>query len=464
MLMQLKPVLYFMFLGLAITLLTSASIDLNNLLNYSAQTRPAYITKDNTTAGNPITNSAATLGRVLFYDKALSLNNTIACASCHKQEFAFSDTAVRSTGLSGGLTGRHSMRLINSRFATETRFFWDERATSLEDQSTRPIKDHVEMGFSNTNGDPDFDSLINRLQNKSYYNTLFKFVYGDTIITESKIQFALAQFIRSIQSFDSKFDIGRANAPNDAAPFDNFTQNENAGKALFLAPPPQGAGCQGCHRAPEFDIDPNSRNNGVTGVAGSPALRDYTNTRAPSLRDIFNPNGSLNGPLMHNGVFSSIQQVINHYNLVPRDTANTNLDNRLAGPGGNLQLTPQEQSNLITFLRTLTGSDVYTNPKWSSPFENDGSLNLIPLINSIEENFLDEISIYPNPTKDIININLKDHSFKMYIYNHIGKEIKHLRANETLKLDISNLSVGVYTILFINEENGKRATKFFVKD
>jgi cytochrome c peroxidase len=462
--MKLKPFIFFFIFAISLILLTSASIDLNNLFNYSGQTRPSYIIKDNTTVGNPITNSAATLGRVLFYDKSMSLNSTIACASCHKQQFAFSDTAVRSLGLSRGLTGRHSMRLINSRFATEAKFFWDERAITLEDQSTRPIKDHVEMGFSNTNGDPDFDSLVHRLQNINYYKTLFKFVYGDTTVSETRIQFALAQFIRSIQSFDSKFDAGRVNSPNDAAPFNNFTQNENAGKALFLAPPPQGAGCQGCHRAPEFDIDPNSRNNGVTAVAGNPTVKDFTNTRAPSLRDIFNPNGSLNGPLMHNGVFSNIQQVINHYNLVPQDTGNNNLDNRLAGPGGNLQLTAQEQSNLISFLRTLTGSDVYTNPKWSNPFENDDSLNLTPLVNSIKEDFLDEISVFPNPTKELININLMDKSFEVYIYNQKGSEIKHLNANQTFELDVSNFTVGVYTLVFISKENGRKATKFFVKD
>jgi cytochrome c peroxidase len=302
------------------------------------------------------------------------------------------------------------------------------------------------------------------LQNINYYKTLFKFVYGDTTVSETRIQFALAQFIRSIQSFDSKFDAGRVNSPNDAAPFNNFTQNENAGKALFLAPPPQGAGCQGCHRAPEFDIDPNSRNNGVTAVAGNPTVKDFTNTRAPSLRDIFNPNGSLNGPLMHNGVFSNIQQVINHYNLVPQDTGNNNLDNRLAGPGGNLQLTAQEQSNLISFLRTLTGSDVYTNPKWSNPFENDDSLNLTPLVNSIKEDFLDEISVFPNPTKELTNINLMDKSFEVYIYNQKGSEIKHLNANQTFELDVSNFTVGVYTLVFISKENGRKATKFFVKD
>ena len=171
-----------------------------------------------------------------FYDKNLSSNNTISCSSCHKQEFAFSDSNVASTGVNG-TTGRHSMRLINSRFATETKFFWNERAINLETQTTMPIKDHGEMGFSGENGDLSFDDLIIKLSAIGYYKELFKFVYGTEEITEAKIQSALAQFIRSIQSFDSKYDAGRALATNDGQPFSNFTAQENQGKNLFLSPP-----------------------------------------------------------------------------------------------------------------------------------------------------------------------------------------------------------------------------------
>ena len=152
----------------------SATIDLDNLFNYANQAIPNYINKDNTTT-NPIDDKIATLGRVLFYDTNLSNNNTIACASCHIQEFAFGDPATQSIGLNGGLTGRHSMRLVNSRFADEVRFFWDERAATLEDQTTQPIQDHIEMGFSGTNGDPDFNDLITKLSAIDYYQTLFEF-------------------------------------------------------------------------------------------------------------------------------------------------------------------------------------------------------------------------------------------------------------------------------------------------
>ena len=353
------------------------SIDPAALENYAAQGKPIYVNKDNT-AANPITDKVATLGRVLFYDKNLSVNNSFSCASCHKQEFAFGDTAVSSLGVDNGRTIRHSMRLINSRFANEAKFFWNERAASLEAQTTIPIQDHLELGFSGQTGRGNMTSLITKLGGIGYYKELFKLAYGDATITEARMQTALAQFIRSIQSFDSKYDVGRAQAPNDGAPFPNFTAQENAGKNLFLAPPifngnseriGGGFGCQGCHQAPEFDIDPNSRNNGFIGVIGSTQI-DLDNTRSPSLRDILNTSGVANTPFMHTAVPMNIRQVLAHYNSIAAAPRNTNLDPRLKpnNLGQNLQMTPAEIDAMVAFLRTLTGKDVYTNKKWGNPF------------------------------------------------------------------------------------------------
>jgi len=353
-----------------------SSVDLNNLANYANQTVPTYITKDNS-ALNPISNKGATLGRVLFYDKKMSSNNTISCSSCHKQAVAFGDDNVASTGVNG-TTGRHAMRLINTRFAVESKFFWDERAASLEIQTTMPIKDHGEMGFSGTNGDLNFNALIAKLSAINYYKELFKFVYGTEEITETKIQFALAQFIRSIQSFDSKYDAGRALTANDNQNFVNFTAQENLGKNLFLTPPTfnasgvrttGGLGCAGCHAAPEFDIDPNTRNNGIIGSINNTGI-DITNTRAPSLRDLVKVDGTTNGQMMHTGLITSLQQAIGHYGTINIAPGNTNLDPRLRpnGFGQQLNLTNTEVNAVVAFLRTLSGTDVYTNPKWSNPF------------------------------------------------------------------------------------------------
>jgi cytochrome c peroxidase len=353
-----------------------SSINLQNLANYANQVVPTYITKNNA-QGNLITDKGATLGRVLFYDKKLSSNNTISCSSCHIQANAFGDVAVASQGVNG-TTGRHSMRLINVRFANEAKFFWDERAINLETQTSMPIKDHGEMGYSGQNGDQSFSDLIIKLNAVGYYRELFKFAYGTEEITETKIQTALSQFIRSIQSFDSKYDAGRALAPNDGAPFANFTAQENQGKNLFLTPPSfnasgvrtsGGLGCAGCHRAPEFDIDPNTGNNGIIGTIAGTGI-DVTNTRAPSLRDLVKLDGTTNGPMMHTGVITSLQQAIGHYGTINIAPGNNNLDPRLrpGGVGQQLNVTAAEVNAVVAFLRTLSGSDVYTNPKWSNPF------------------------------------------------------------------------------------------------
>jgi cytochrome c peroxidase len=112
---------------------------------------------------------------------------------------------------------------------------------------------------------------------------------------------------------------------------------------------------------------------------------DLTNVRSPSLRDSVGPLGS-NGPFMHNGVFANLSQVIAHYNTIPNNPANTNLDNRLSRPGGqtqNLGLNQQQSSDLVAFLGTLTGSSVYTDVKWSNPFNASNELSVIILPSAV---------------------------------------------------------------------------------
>jgi cytochrome c peroxidase len=189
----------------------------------------------------------------------------------------------------------------------------------------------------------------------------------------------LAQFIRSIQSFDSKYDIGRAQANNDGQPFLNFSDEENAGKDLFLTPPQfnqngnrigGGIGCAGCHAAPEFDIDPNSKNNGVIRTLASGNELDLLNTRAPSLRNVVKSDGELNGQMMHAGNFGLLSSVLEHYNNITINPQNSNLDPRLMpnGFGQKLNLTIRELNAITAFMKTLSGTDVYVNKKWGNPF------------------------------------------------------------------------------------------------
>lgn len=354
------------------------AIDLNNLSNYANQPIPDYINEDNTD-GNPITDGGAVLGRVLFYDTNLSSDNTVSCSSCHKQEFAFGDDAIASTGVNG-TTGRHSIRLVNARFGEEDNFFWDERANTLEDQSTMPIQDHIEMGFSGLDGDPSFTDLIDKLENIEYYQELFTHVYGDANITEERMQNVLAQFVRSIQSFDSRYDAGRAQENGDRGNFNNFTAQENNGKELFMDRPDfnnngvrigGGIGCDACHRAPEFDIDDNSDNNGLIGTISGIGT-DTEVTRSPSLRELFNAEGISNGPFMHNGFSSDFMDVLDHYDQISTN-GNNNLDRRLRpmGNGQNLVMTQAEKEDVIAFIKTLSGTAIYIDEKWSDPFQSE---------------------------------------------------------------------------------------------
>jgi cytochrome c peroxidase len=457
---------YFTLIAFAfiVLLFGSAFIDLSNLDNYAGQSIPNYITKNNTPVANPLTNAGATLGRVLFYDKKLSLNNTISCSNCHMQQFAFGDTAKLSKGFLGGLTGRHSMRLSHSRFGTEAKFFWDERATSLENQTTRPIQDFTEMGFSGTSSQPNLDSLIRKMHTIPYYKTLFQFVYGDTVINETRMQQALAQFVRSIYSFDSKFDAGLAQTGNINANFPNYTTEENQGKALFINPPPAGgAGCQGCHRAPEFDIDPNTQNNGVVAVANSTSAIDITNTRAPSLRDVFNSQGLLNGPLMHNGNFTTMEAVIEHYNLVPVVPGNTNLDPRVSGPGGNLQLSAAQKASLVAFLKTLSSNAIYNGQRWSNPFDASGNLNMVTVLKEIASNKTLQFSLFPNPASDKIQLKLNRGNYRVKISDGLGKIYLELYISENNSIHIEELPAGYYYVEVLDMETQAKQTKPLLK-
>lgn len=357
----------------------NGAIDLESLENYVDQAVPNYINNLDD-GGNPVTDAGATLGRILFYDVALSSNDTVSCASCHDQALAFSDAGVTSTGLDGGQTGRHSMRLINTQFAEERRFFWDERAQSHEAQESQPIHDEVEMGFSGINGQPNFEEVLTKLEAIEYYDELFRFVYLDDEVTEERLQNAIAQFVKSIQSFDSKYDVGRAQVNNNNADFPNFTNDETAGKDLFMTGSGNGgAGCNTCHGAPAFDIDQNSDSNGVVGVANSVGEFDLTNTRSPTLRDVVNSSGGSNGPFMHDGSLATLRDVVDHYDAIPlpadepeRSQVLAAIDNRLTRNNGNntqrLNLTETEKNQLIAFLQTLSGSSIYTDEKLSDPF------------------------------------------------------------------------------------------------
>jgi cytochrome c peroxidase len=324
---------------------------------------PGLMAADNTPFTNPITDDGATLGRVLFYDKNLSKNKTIACASCHLQANGFSDFKVLSDGFAGGKTTRHSMGLTNARFYNNGRFFWDERAASLEAQVLLPMQDPVEMGMT-------LDSVVGRVANLPYYPTLFKNAFGTDAVTSDLISRALAQYVRSIMSYQSKYDAGRAQVANPGQPFPNYTAQENQGKNLFFNP--VLGGCAGCHGTEGF-IAPGPRNNGldatnaadagVAGITNNPAQAGLF--KSPSLRNI-----ALRAPYMHDGRFATLEEVINHYSTGIQN--NPNLSAPLRQPDGTIKrmnFTPAETAALLAFLNTLTDQPLTNDERFTDPFK-----------------------------------------------------------------------------------------------
>ena len=352
----------------------------NEPFNYSTINFPAYFSEpdlhggpqntilnaDNTPSTNQITDAGATLGRVLFYDKNLSKNGRVSCASCHVQNKGFSDPKVLSVGFEGGTTRRHSMGLTNARFYGKGTFFWDERAATLEEQVLLPIQDEIEMGLT-------LDTLVARIKATNYYEPLFEDAFGDKTVTTDRISKSLAQFVRSLVSYQSKYDIGRAAVSKATDNFSNFTEEENLGKMLFLdAFPLRGLGCTTCHGTEAFITPQKSTNNGLDLVSttdlgvyeatGNPL--DIGTFKTPSLRNV-----ALRAPYMHDGRFATLEKVVEHYNSGVQ--AHPNLDRILKDPAGNprrMNLTQAEKNALVAFLKTLTDEKFVADEKFSNPF------------------------------------------------------------------------------------------------
>ena len=322
--------------------------------------QPGVANLDNTPSFNLVSDEGATLGRVLFYDTALSRNRTLACGSCHRPETGFADAAALSQGFAGGFTRRHSMGISNARYYRSGRFFWDERAQSLEAQVLMPIQDGVEMGLT-------LDQLVERVSAAPYYAALFQAAFGDPRIDVDRISRALAQFVRSLVSYRSRYDAGRALVASNNQPFPNFSDEENLGKQVYF----DGGrtGCNTCHGGDAF-IAPGPRNNGldatttdagVGGVTGQ--ARDAGRFKVPSLRNV-----GLRAPYMHDGRFATLEEVVEHYNSGVQN--HPNLDNPLRRNGGvrRLNLSDEEKRALVAFLHTLSDYELALDPKFANPF------------------------------------------------------------------------------------------------
>jgi cytochrome c peroxidase len=313
---------------------------------------------DNTPRSNPVTDAGATLGRVLFYDTRLSANNTVACGSCHQQSRAFSHPERFNKGFEGKRVDRNAMSLVDLRFYPRGQFFWDERARSLEEQTLMPIQSKTEMG-------QDLAKLIETLARDDSYPELFRQAFGDAQVSEQRISRALAQFLRSLVSYQSKYDEGLAKTLLVSDDFENFTAQENRGKTLFLRR------CAICHKPGGQDahfIMDRPLNNGLDadhkksdGGLGDITLRasDLGRFKSPSLRNV-----ELTAPYMHDGRFATLEEVIDHYsrNVKPHP----NVDGRVRR---RLNFRAAEKAALVAFLKTLTDRKFITEAKFSDPFQ-----------------------------------------------------------------------------------------------
>ena len=348
--------------------------------NYADTQLPEYSSSwlirraDNTSAENPITDHGATLGRVLFYDTKLSANNKTACASCHLQEHAFAEQKRVSVGFEGKRVDRNAMSLVNARYYPNGRFFWDERAGTLEDQVLMPIESPAEMGRN-------LHELVVELSSDPIYPRLFQLAFGDGNVTQDRLAKALAQFVRSMVSFRSPYDRGANQAESVFDDFSNFTELENQGKRIFFGEQSR-ANCASCHMlGPPGRVGQQraifqmvtATNNGLDdnlfvhdGGVADITFRGFQigNFKSPSLRNV-----EVTGPYMHDGRFATLEEVIDHYDngIKPHP----NLDPRLRGRGGRprrLNLTHEQKTALVAFLKTLTDEAFLTDKRFSNPF------------------------------------------------------------------------------------------------
>jgi len=307
------------------------------LINFPAHIQADLILNDNTPNTNQITNDGATLGRVLFYDKKLSRNNTVSCGSCHQQQFAFDDNLPLSKGLDGGNTSRNSMAILNLRFYRSGRMFWDERSTTLERQALQPIQNHVEMDLTLT-------ELENKVRALSYYPALFQKAFGTTTIDSGRMARALSQFERSIVTYQAKYDRVKQG-------LETFTPAEAAGEQLFLNALLPNNTCASCHTPPMF-LTSNPAQGFALADANDLGINNQRRFKSGSLRNISNRTS-----LFHNGSVPNVQAMLNSN-----------------GPGSPIpnvpahSIGPQNVPNMLAFLNTLTDNTILTDPKFSNPF------------------------------------------------------------------------------------------------
>ncbi len=319
-------------------------------------TYPAWATDPDHTPilpyDNPLTVEGIALGRRLFYEKALSRDGDLACSSCHVQEHAFSDPRRVSIGMDGRQGTRNAMALMN--LAWDHFFFWDARGLTLELQAFEPVRDHREL-FN------DWAEVIQRLKEKPGYEQQFQAAFGTMAFDSLHVVYALAQFERTLISFDSPFDRFHYACDTTA-----LTAAQQRGMALFFG----RAHCADCHELPLFQ-DHGVINIGLDSVITDPGLGGVSGKawhmgrfKTPTLR-----NCAVSAPYMHDGRFASLAEVVDFYaEHVQLNTPNFD-DHMFAWKLGVVHMDTADREDLVAFLEALTDSTFLNDPAFGPPVE-----------------------------------------------------------------------------------------------
>jgi cytochrome c peroxidase len=309
-------------------------------------------------ADNPMTVEGVALGRKLFYDEILSLDYSISCGSCHSPASSFSDPNQFSSGVDGTLGNRQSMALINLGWGFG--FFWDGRAATLEKQILGPVPNPVEMHL-------EWKDAASRLQNHETYPFLFKKAFNTYEIDSALVAKAIAQFLRTMISGESKFDkVVRNEAsftPDESYGYDLFQRDKNESAGIV------GGDCFHCHVHPIFfQLNTEYLNNGLDATFADLGRGQFTGNvndngkfKVPTLRNI-----ELSAPYMHDGRFTTLDEVINHYSTGLQNSATISPLMKEVDNGG-LLLPPYEKTCLVAFLKTLTDWEFINNPAFKDP-------------------------------------------------------------------------------------------------
>jgi len=284
-------------------------------------------------ATNPYTVAKADLGRLLYFDKRLSADESLSCASCHDPKFAFTDGAATSTGIKSQKGNRSAPTIINRAYTLAQ--FWDGRAASLEEQAIGPMANPIEMGSTH-------DAIVTKLKTVSGYKPLFAKAFGSEEITIDRVALAIACFERTVFSGNAPYDKYKRGDKKAMTP------EQVRGMTVFF----DKAKCDKCHEGANFSLNAYA-NIGVGSDKPDPDVgrfavtkneRDWGVFKTPTLREIEHT-----APYMHDGSLKTLEEVVDYYDK--GGTKNKNLDENIKP----LHLTAQEKKDLVAFMKALSG-------------------------------------------------------------------------------------------------------------